>query len=67
MAKVQSAMMLAQVKAQTTAQKAAQTRKHKDEAFIREQRRQDAGTFAQIQRDDETNKAKVKAMKASRE
>lgn len=66
MAKVQSTMMLAQVKAKTTADKAKMTQQHKNQAFIREQRRKDAETFAQIQRDNESAKTKNR-MKASEE
>lgn len=59
-AKIQAMMMQAQVKAKTTADKAKQAQKLKDEAHVRDQRRADANAFAEIERQEQITKAKVK-------
>lgn len=57
MAKAQSMMMMAKIKAKTTTDKAKLSERLKSEQHVREQRRQDANAFAEIQRTDEKTKA----------
>ena len=57
MAKVQSTMMLAKVKAQTSQQKAAMQERQNSQRFVQGQRREDAKAFAEIQRDQSKHNA----------
>lgn len=59
-AKAQSTLMLAKVKAKTTIDKAKLTDKQKSESFVRDQRRQDAKALADIQR--EAVKTRMKSL-----
>lgn len=62
MAKIQATMMQAKAKTQITQGKAAQKAKLDADRFVRDQRREDAKTFAQIQRDNSLAKAKRESM-----
>ena len=57
MAKVNSMMMLAKVKAQTSQQKAAMQERQNSQRFVQDQRREDAKAFAEIQRDQSKHNA----------
>lgn len=48
---------MAEIKEHTTMKKAVQSEKQKDDKFIRDQRRSDAGAFAEIQRTNEKARA----------
>lgn len=60
-AKIQATLLQASVKAKAAEQKNKQTMAHKQKEFIASQRRQDAETFAQIQREGLKTKAKLKS------
>lgn len=64
MAKARTTMMMAGVKAKATADKAKLTEKLKAEHHVREQRRRDADTYAQIGRDNELAKSKNRLLSA---
>lgn len=59
MAKVQATMMMANAKAQTTLAKAKMNEQLNRERHVREERRKDAASFAQMQREAVTNRMKA--------
>lgn len=67
MAKVQATMMATKAKLQGKAAESAQKRQQEQQRFAREQRRKDAETFADIQRQEVESASKSRRMKASEE
>jgi len=65
--KLQGKLILDKAKAASTVMKAKQQQQHKERAFVGEQRRQDAKTFADIQRQGVETAAKSRRMKSQEE
>jgi len=66
-AKNQSLLIGAKTKAAITAAKAKQQQAHKEKAFVGDQRRQDAKTFADIQRQGVETAVKARRMRSTEE
>ena len=60
-AKMQATVITAKTKAAIAAQKAQQTARHKEKGFVAQQRREDAATFARIQRESAAQNGRMKS------